>query len=71
MRARLRKLIGAGVMVAYLPVYAVLAMALSQARPLQEASSPVQFLCFAGLGIGWILPLFPLIRWMDKPDSRA
>ncbi len=71
MRARFRKLIGASVIVAYLPVYVVLAMALAQARPLREASGALQVLCFAGLGIGWILPLFPLIRWMEKPDFRA
>jgi len=71
MRAKLRKLTGAIMMVAYLPIYAILAMALAQARPLREASGALQFICFAGLGIGWILPLFPLIRWMEKPDSRG
>ncbi|MCI0466416.1 MAG: DUF2842 domain-containing protein [Beijerinckiaceae bacterium] len=71
MRAKFRKLIGASVITAYLPVYAILAMAIAQIRPLREAPGAVQALCFAGLGIGWILPLFPLIRWMEKPDFRG
>ena len=45
------------------------AMALAQARPVQEAAPPVQIAIYAALGMAWALPLMPLIRWMQKPDA--
>ena len=68
MRRRLRQLIGASVMIGFVPVYALVAMALAQARPLQEAAVLIQVLCYATLGMAWIVPVMPLIRWMEKPD---
>jgi hypothetical protein len=68
MRMRLRKLIGAVAMIAFVMVYALCAMALAQARPLQESSPPVQIFFYAIIGLAWILPLMPLIRWMQRPD---
>jgi len=62
---RQRKLIGAFAMLAFVIVYALLAMALAQARPLQEASKLVQGLTYAILGIAWVIPIFPLIKWME------
>ena len=62
---RTRKLIGAAAMLAFVIVYALLAMAIAQARPLQEASKLVQGLSYAIMGIAWIGPMFPLIRWME------
>ncbi len=29
----------------------------------------VQSVLYAILGIAWIIPLMPLIRWMERPDS--
>ncbi len=68
MRRRLRQLIGASVMIGFVPVYALVAMALAQARPVQEAAVLIQVLCYAVLGMAWIVPAMPLIRWMEKPD---
>lgn len=68
MPRRMRKFIGAVVMVGFVLVYALAAMALAQARPIQQAPGFVQGLCYAALGIAWILPLMPLIKWMEKPD---
>jgi Protein of unknown function (DUF2842) len=68
MRRGTRKFIGASVMIAFVPVYALVAMALAQARPVQEAAVLIQVLCYAALGIAWIVPVMPLIRWMEKPD---
>lgn len=62
---RQRKLIGAFAMLAFVIVYALVAMAIAQARPLQEASKLVQGLSYAVLGIAWIAPIFPLIKWME------
>jgi hypothetical protein len=68
MRRRFRKLIGTSGIIAFVPVYALVAMALAQARPLQEAAVLIQVLCYATLGMAWIVPVMPLIRWMEKPD---
>ena len=66
LRRRHRKLLGATIMIVFVVVYALVAMALSQAGPLQEASKLVQGLMYAVLGISWIFPIMPLIRWMEN-----
>jgi hypothetical protein len=71
MRRPLRKLIGTTVMICFVPAYAIAAMALAQARPFREAPSFLQVLCIAVIGLVWILPMMPLIKWMEKPDTRA
>ena len=58
-------------MLAFVVFYALIAMALAQARPLQEASAFVQSLGYAILGLAWTLPLMPLIKWMERPDRRV
>lgn len=68
MRRRTRTFIGTCVMFVFVPIYALVAMALAQARPVREASTIVQILCFAGLGLAWIAPMMPLIKWMERPD---
>ncbi|VFU10034.1 conserved hypothetical protein [Methylocella tundrae] len=68
MRMRTRKFIGALVMTGFVVVYALIAMALAQARPVQEAPPALQIVFYAVLGMAWVLPLMPLIRWMQKPD---
>lgn len=69
MRRRNRKLIGAIAMLAFVVVYALIAMALAQARPLQEANKLVQGICYAVLGLGWIVPIMPLIKWMEGGED--
>ena len=71
MRGRSRKLIGTIIVILFVPAYALIAMALAQARPLREAPVLLQILCYAGLGLIWIVPLMPLIKWMEKPDAGA
>jgi uncharacterized membrane protein YuzA (DUF378 family) len=53
-------------MLAFVIVYALLAMMLAQSRPTQEAPVLLQTLIYAVLGLAWILPLMPLIRWMER-----
>jgi hypothetical protein len=71
MTARVRKLIGGVVMIAFIGFYAMIAMALAQSRSLQEAPPLAQTLGYCALGLAWILPLMPLIKWMERPDRRA
>lgn len=68
MRRRQRKLIGAIVMIAFVLLYGPIAMALAESRIL-TAPHAVQVLAYIVLGLAWVLPLLPLIRWMERPDS--
>lgn len=70
MRKRHRKLVGAIVMIAFVLLYGPIAMALAESRIL-AAPHAVQVLAYVVLGLAWILPLMPLIRWMERPDSPS
>ena len=65
MPIRQRKLIGMIVMVAFVMVYALVAMALAQSRPVQEAPDLLRGLYYVLVGMAWILPMLPLIKWME------
>ncbi len=69
MRQRVRKLIGATVSVGFALAYALMAMALSQIGAVRDAPGLVRGLVLAALGLAWILPLMPLIKWMERPNS--
>lgn len=64
MPTRIRRLIGALFMVVYVVFYALIAMALAQSRPVQEANIFVQPLLYAIIGLAWVVPLLPLVKWM-------
>ena len=68
MPRRTRKLVGTLAILLFVLVYGPLAMALAESRIL-EAPKLVQTLAYAVLGLAWILPLMPLIRWMERPDG--
>jgi len=69
MRRRQRKLIGAFTILLTVVVYSLAAMSLAQGR-LQEADKGWQNLFYLVAGMGWILPLMPVIRWMERPDAE-
>ena len=71
LRRRTRKFYGAIAMVVFVVVYALVIMALAQARPLQDAPGWVRGAFYVIAGMGWILPLMPLIRWMERPDAEV
>lgn len=71
MTRRIRKLIGAAATLGFVAFYALVAMALAQSRPIQEADKGWQIALYAVLGLAWILPLMPLIKWMEKPDRTG
>jgi Protein of unknown function (DUF2842) len=68
MSRRTRKLIGTLAILLFVLIYGPLAMALAESRIL-EAPKLVQTLAYAVLGLAWIIPLMPLIRWMARPDA--
>lgn len=68
MTRRTRKLVGAALILGFVLLYGPLAMALAESR-IQAAAPPVQAVAFLLLGLAWVLPLMPLIRWMERPDA--
>jgi predicted membrane channel-forming protein YqfA (hemolysin III family) len=68
MRQTHRKLIGAVVIIVFVCVYALVAMALAQGR-ITEAPKFVQTIAYIALGLAWVLPLLPLIKWMERKDG--
>lgn len=68
MRQRTRKLVGTVVILVFVCVYALVAMALAQGR-ITEASKLVQSIAYVALGLAWVLPLLPLIKWMERKDG--
>ena len=70
MRRRTRKLVGTLFSIVFLAIYALLAMALAESR-IQDASGTVRLVVYCVLGLAWILPLMPLVRWMQRPDEAA
>jgi predicted membrane channel-forming protein YqfA (hemolysin III family) len=65
MSRRSRKFIGMIVMIVFIPVYALVAMALAQGR-ITEAPTWIQTVAYIILGLIWVVPLLPLIRWMER-----
>jgi predicted membrane channel-forming protein YqfA (hemolysin III family) len=68
MPKRSRKFVGALVMILFVIVYALVAMALAQSRIVREAPGLLQALYYVVLGMAWVLPMMPLIKWMERPD---
>jgi uncharacterized membrane protein len=66
MSKRLKKLVGSVIILIFVTLYAPIAMAIAEGR-IQEAPKLVQTLAFIVLGLAWILPVMPLIKWMEKP----
>ena len=70
MTRRTRKFTGGVIMLAFVCLYAMIAMALAASRPLQEAPSWVRSVGYIVLGLAWVLPIMPLIRWMERVDGK-
>ncbi|WP_324133685.1 DUF2842 domain-containing protein [Bosea sp. (in: a-proteobacteria)] len=67
MRQTYRKLIGTVLILVFVCVYALVAMALAQGR-ITTAPKLVQAIAYITLGLAWVLPLLPLIKWMERKD---
>jgi hypothetical protein len=65
MRRPTRRLIGTAILIAFVSLYPLLIMVLVQTRPVQQVPTVVVYLV---LGFCWILPIMPLIRWMERND---
>ena len=70
MPIRLRKLIGAVLLILLVAVWALLAAAFAQ-MPLVAESRILAAVYYVVVGVGWVLPAMPLVRWMSRPDAKA
>jgi len=66
MTPRIRKLVGGLVMLVFVLFYALVAMALADSRPVNQASELVRSGIYIVLGLAWVLPMMPLIVWMER-----
>jgi Protein of unknown function (DUF2842) len=67
MPIRLRKFIGAIALLVLVTVWALLAMAVAQFPAIKD-NGVLEVLYYVVVGLGWVLPAMPLIRWMLRPD---
>jgi hypothetical protein len=69
MSPRIRKLIGTVALFALVIAWALVAMAIAQFPPI--FNNPwIAGLYYAVVGIGWVLPAMPLVKWMLKGTVR-
>ncbi|MET0220905.1 MAG: DUF2842 domain-containing protein [Pseudolabrys sp.] len=68
MPVRLRKFIGAILLITLVVTWALVAMALAQA-PVIKANGVIEVIYYVVAGLAWVLPAMPLVRWMSRPDA--
>ena len=68
MPLRLRKFIGAILLITLVVSWALVAMALAQA-PAIKANGLIEVIYYMVAGLAWVLPAMPLVRWMSRPDA--
>ena len=68
MPLRLRKFIGAILLITLVVSWALVAMALAQA-PAIKAYGFIEVIYYVVAGLAWVLPAMPLVRWMSRPDA--
>lgn len=68
MPVRLRKFIGAILLITLVVTWALVAMALAQA-PAIKANGLIEVIYYVVAGLAWVLPAMPLVRWMSRPDA--
>lgn len=72
MSRSVRKFIGTIVMVVFVLVYILAVLAIAP-RVLASTPGHWQWLFYIIAGLAWIVPLMPLIKWMEQraPDESA
>jgi uncharacterized protein DUF2842 len=68
MPLRLRKFIGAVLLITLVVTWALVAMALAQS-PAIKANGLIEVIYYVVAGLAWVLPAMPLVRWMSRPDA--
>lgn len=70
MSIRVRKLIGTVALIALVAAWALVAMAVAQFPPIFR-NGWVSALYYVVVGLGWVLPAMPLVRWMLTGRVRS
>lgn len=65
MNSRLRKLLGGIAILVFLAFYAWAAIAIGEVLP---DAWWIDMIYFTVIGLGWGVPLIPLLTWMHKAD---
>ena len=68
MPVRLRKFIGAILLITLVVTWALVAMALAQS-PAIKAHGVIEVIYYVVAGLAWVVPAMPLVRWMSRPDA--
>ncbi len=68
MNIRTRKLIGTVVLLIFLGVYALAALAVAVVLQVNEASKVTELAYYLVAGLVWIVPAGAIIAWMGRPD---
>lgn len=69
MTIRVRKLIGAVILLALVVVWSLSAMVLAQ-MILPRIDGWIAMTYYILAGLGWVLPAMPIIAWMQRPDPE-
>lgn len=69
MTIRKRKLIGTILLLAFILVYAMLALAVAVVLQVNQVSKLAELAFYAIAGLIWIIPAGAIISWMGRPDS--
>jgi hypothetical protein len=70
MPVRLRKLIGAILLVVLVLTWVMVGMAVAQ-FPAIKANGLIETIYYVVVGLGWVLPAMPLVKWMVRPASTG
>jgi len=70
LKPRAKKLIGAIAILIWLPIYALLAMAIG-IRVLPHATGIAQFVYYAAAGMLWIVPIGLMFPWMSREPHEG
>jgi hypothetical protein len=65
MSTRIRKLVGALILLALVTVWALLAMAVAQFA-FSSGNSLAAWIFYVVAGLGWVLPAMPVVSWMSR-----
>jgi len=69
MTQRARKLVGTLLLLAFLAVYALLAMAAAMVLQI-NANRAVELAYYVIAGFAWVVPAGLLVRWMHRRDAQ-
>ncbi len=71
MTIRTRKLVGTVLLMVFLTVYALLALAAAIVLQLNEASNFAELAYYIIAGLLWVIPAGAIISWMSRNDAHG